>query len=306
MNIFSNGELIFRAFLSNARGHDMILSFHPMIEADKNIICAGREPDDTDLEAIKNSRAVILPQGCRISLYQMAVQHCPHVFPNYDAMIQYPGKTGQIRLFQKCQVPHPKSIVFDSLDQWQKRKPLTIRFPCVFKFSWGGEGHTVFYIESQNDLNAQIDNAREYEKTGQYGFLIQEFIPCQGRSLRMVIVNQSIVPYWRVQTDSFYSNIARGATIAYDIEPDLVESAKSLMIDFCKQTRINLAGFDFIFHEKHRTPLFLEINYFFGRKGLGGGEAFYKMLVTGIKEWLKSVDKNNHLDTKLYKTIINC
>jgi len=277
----------------------MVLSYHPMIEADKNIICAGREPQEADKEAIKNARAVILPQGCRTSLYLMAVKHCPHVFPNYDAMIQYPGKTGQIRLFQKWQVPHPKSLVFDSLDQWHQKKPLNIEFPCVFKFSWGGEGHTVYYIDSKNDLNSKIEIAREYEVTGQYGFLIQEYIPCQGRSLRMVIVNQSVASYWRVQTDSFYSNIARGASIAYDIEPELVASAKTLMMNFCKQTCINLAGFDFIFHEKHRTPLFLEINYFFGRKGLGGGEAFYKMLLTGIKEWLKSVDKKIHSDKKL-------
>jgi ribosomal protein S6--L-glutamate ligase len=268
----------------------MVLSFHPLIEADQNILCAGRNPGETEKKAIQNARAVILPQGCRISLYQMAVRHCQHVFPNYDAMIQYPGKTGQIRLFQKWGVPHPKSLVFESLDQWYKAKNLEIHFPCVFKFSWGGEGHTVFYLESQNDLDTRIDQAEKYEKTGQYGFIVQEYVPCQGRSLRMVIVNRTIASYWRVQSESFYSNIAKGATIAYDIEPDLVKSAKTIMIDFCNKTHINLAGFDFIFHEKYRTPLFLEINYFFGRKGLGGGEAFYQMLVTAIKDWLKSVD----------------
>jgi len=270
----------------------MILSFHPMIEADKNIICAGRQPNEIDRQAIQRARAVILPQGCRTSLYLMAVKHCPHVFPNYDCMIQYPGKTGQIRLFQKWKVPHPKSLVFDSLAQFYQLGDNDIQFPCVFKFSWGGEGHTVYYIDSQKDLDSKIDRAKAYEKTGQYGFIIQDYIPCKGQSLRMVIVNQTITSYWREQPDSFYSNIAKGATIKYDIEPKLVESAKSLMIDFCQNTQINLAGFDFIFHEKNRLPLFLEINYFFGRKGLGGGEAYYQMLVTGIKEWLKSVDNN--------------
>ena len=270
----------------------MILSFHPLIEADKNILCAGREPGETDKQAIQKAHAVILPQGCRLSLYQMAVAHCHHVFPNYDAMIQYPGKTGQVRLFQKWGVPHPKSLVFESLDQWYNKKNMKFHFPCVFKFSWGVEGHTVFYLESQKDLDTHIDQAKKYEKTGQYGFIIQEYVPCQGRSLRMVILNRTIASYWRVHSDSFYSNISKGATIAYDIEPDLVESAREMMIDFCNKTHINLAGFDFIFHEKHRTPLFLEINYFFGRKGLGGGEAFYKMFVTAIKDWLKSVDKN--------------
>jgi ribosomal protein S6--L-glutamate ligase len=39
----------------------MILSFHPLISADKNILCAGRNPNNHDLEAIKHADAVILP-----------------------------------------------------------------------------------------------------------------------------------------------------------------------------------------------------------------------------------------------------
>ncbi|KPA19756.1 RimK domain-containing protein ATP-grasp [Candidatus Magnetomorum sp. HK-1] len=271
----------------------MKLSFHPMIEADKNILCAGREPGKADRKAIQNARAVILPQGCRKSLYQMASKHCKYVFPNYDALFQYPGKTGQIKLFQKWGVPHPLTFVFESVDEYLHRdysEKSTIKFPCVFKFSWGGEGHTVFYVDSEIMLNQLIDRAVEFEKTGQFGFIIQEYIPCQGRSLRVVVINKTLTAYWRVHTDSFYSNIARGATIDYDSDPHLIEQAKTAMIDFCEKTHINLAGFDFLFHEKNCLPLFLEINYFFGRKGLGGAETYYKMLVTEIKDWLKMVD----------------
>ena len=63
----------------------MIVSFHPLFEADKNILCAGREPDADDLKAIKAAKAVILPQGCRQSLYEMARDNCQHVFPDYAA-----------------------------------------------------------------------------------------------------------------------------------------------------------------------------------------------------------------------------
>ena len=73
----------------------MILSFHPCFEADINIICAGREPDHNDSAAMRSAAAVILPQGCREALYRMAKQNCAHVFPNYDARFEYPGKTGQ-------------------------------------------------------------------------------------------------------------------------------------------------------------------------------------------------------------------
>ena len=59
----------------------MIVSFHPLFEADRNIICAGRE----DPAAIRAADAVILSQGCYRALYEMAWENCPHVFPNYDA-----------------------------------------------------------------------------------------------------------------------------------------------------------------------------------------------------------------------------
>ena len=66
----------------------MILSFHPCFDADRNIICAGRDPDEKDLAAIRAADAVILPQGCREALYLLVRQNCPHVFPDYDARFQ--------------------------------------------------------------------------------------------------------------------------------------------------------------------------------------------------------------------------
>jgi ribosomal protein S6--L-glutamate ligase len=276
----------------------MILSFHPLIEADKNIICAGREPSEKDLLAIKSANAVILPQGCRQSLYMMARQHCQHVFPNFDAMFQFPGKTGQTRLFHKYGVPHPETIPFDCVDDWINAKNITSHFPCVFKFSWGGEGHTVFYLESKDQLYNMIDRAKYYEQTGQFGFIIQKYIPCNGRSLRIVIINRSLFAYWRVQSDSFYSNIAQGATIDHESDPHLIILAKRSVMNFCEKTHINLAGFDFLFHENNNIPLFLEINYFFGRKGLGGAEAYYELLVSGVKDWLKMVDTKHSVKNK--------
>jgi ribosomal protein S6--L-glutamate ligase len=34
------------------------------------------------------------------------------------------------------------------------------------------------------------------------------------------------------------------------------------------------------------VPMLLEINYFFGRKGLGGSKAYYKLLHEEIQAWL--------------------
>ncbi|MBC8421185.1 MAG: hypothetical protein H8E10_21620, partial [Desulfobacterales bacterium] len=64
-------------------------------------------------------------------------------------------------------------------------------------------------------------------------------------------------------------------------------SAKAL----AKKTGINLAAIDFVFPiaDKDPEPLFLEINYYFGRRGLDGTENYYRLLYEAIQAWLRKV-----------------
>ena len=281
----------------------MILSFHPCFEADKNIICAGRNPDADDLAAIKAADAVILPQGCKETFYQISRNNCANVFPNFDARFQYPGKIGQIRLFQETDVPHPKSFTYHAVKSFSghhrrlpERPPFS--FPFVFKFDWGGEGDNVYLIKTFAELQDVLQRTKNFERTGQAGFLIQEYIPSSNRSLRVVVVGQQVFSYWRIHksksTKSFYSSLAKGAVIDADSDPDMQEAAVALVKDFCKKTGVNLAGFDVIFSSETKTkdPLLLEINYFFGRQGLGGSERFYELLTTEIKRWIDTLSLN--------------
>ena len=112
----------------------MILSFHPCFEADANIICAGRQPNSKDLKKIKASRAVILPQGCREPLYKMATDNCPHVFPDYRAKFEFPGKSGQIRLFKKTGVPSPITKIFKYVSSYKNQYPDVSALPGEFPF----------------------------------------------------------------------------------------------------------------------------------------------------------------------------
>ncbi len=135
-----------RKFLSK-----MIVSYHPLFEADKNIICAGRKPNGEDLAAIRAAKAVILGQGCYRSLYEMARANCSNVFPNYDAKFKYPGKIGQIKLFREINAPHPSTEIYSDLAWFHKKyrpKPghWPTRYPLVFKYDWGGEGETVYRV----------------------------------------------------------------------------------------------------------------------------------------------------------------
>ena len=57
---------------------------------------------------------------------------------------------------------------------------------------------------------------------------------------------------------------------------------------FCRRAGINVAGLDILFSGigNPGTPLFLEINYYFGRRGLGGSLRFYELLEQAADRWL--------------------
>ena len=273
----------------------MIVSFHPLFEADKNIICAGRKPNGEDLAAIKSAEAVILSQGCYRELYDMARENCPHVFPNYDARFKYPGKINQIKLFRKVKVAHPASEIFSHVASFHRQyheglTKLAFDFPLVFKLDWGGEGETVYLIDSADNFQRTLKKAAEYEKSGQAGFILQQYISSNSRTLRVVILGQRVISYWRIQknNDGFYSNLSKGAVIDSEAELGLQHKAVALIKYLCQKTGINLAGFDVIFSSENGDPdpMLLEINYFFGRKGLGGSENYYRILLQEIRNWL--------------------
>jgi ribosomal protein S6--L-glutamate ligase len=273
----------------------MIVSYHPLFDANKNIICAGRDPNAEDLAAIRAADAVILPQGCYLSLYEMARNNSSHVFPNYDARFRYPGKINQIKLFRKLKVNHPASDIFPTVASFHNQynaglSKTTFNFPLVFKFDWGGEGETVYLINSADELQNTLKKAAEYENSGQAGFILQKYIPSDNRTLRVVILGRRAISYWRTQEnrDGFHSNLARGAIIDSKSEPDLQRTGIAQIKNLCQNTGINLAGFDVIFSSENDNsdPILLEINYFFGRKGLGGSENYYEMLREEIRDWL--------------------
>jgi ribosomal protein S6--L-glutamate ligase len=276
----------------------MILSYHPCFSADKNLLCAGRNPGAEDLVAIRAADAVILPQGCSQSLYEMARNNCRHVFPNFDVRFEYTGKIGQARLFKEADVPHPGTEAFPGVDAFSKHygsisaKP-GCGFPFVFKFDWGGEGHHVHLIKSPEEFLNILETAKNFERTGQTGFIIQDKIFSRNRSLRVVVIGGAYISYWRIQenVEKFGSNIAKGAVIDACADPDLQEIGVRSVKDFCGKHEINLAGFDLLFSSEveNKTPFFLEINYFFGRKGLGGSKKFYELLTAEIEKWLTGI-----------------
>jgi ribosomal protein S6--L-glutamate ligase len=273
----------------------MILSFHPNIVADKNILCAGRFPNDKDRAAVSRARAIILPQGPSEMLYRMCRRHCAHVFPNYDMRFDYPGKLGQARLFQSLGASFPATFLFETVSDFRnKTQSVTpLQLPFIFKSNWGDEGYQVFLIKTMDALQEQLARAERLEKGGQRGFLLQEFVQHGGRSLRVVVMGKTLYSYWRQQTNpsKLLANLRAGAIIDHLSDPHLQTIGKQVAQDVCKNTGINLAGFDLLFpvDSEQKTPYLLEINYFFGRRGLGGSEKYYALLEKAVVAWLKGI-----------------
>lgn len=277
-----------------------ILSYNPCIEAGQNLIWNKRAKTDEHTAFLRNSQAVILPQTCSEQLYTLSSKNCSAVFPNYHARFHYPGKTGQARLFRKLEIPHPQTRVYTDINEWETKGGRdSCTFPSVFKLSWGGEGNNVALLQTENDLDHWLDNATASEKNGQKGFLIQQYIPTGGKSLRVVVIGDRFYSYWRIApatnekspqglAEGFYSNLAKGAEVQRNFMPERQAAAIHAFRSFCRQTQINLAGVDFIFSEAEREPepLFLEINYCFRCKGLGGHDKYMVHLTEAIREWL--------------------
>lgn len=277
----------------------MILSFHPCYVGDENRLCAGRDPDDDDMARMRAAKAVILPQGCRKTLFDAALRCCPRVFPDYTARFAWPEKTGQSRMFARYNVFHPLTAAFDCLADFNRQynsdpAEAGFAFPFVFKYNGSGEGANVWLADTPDTFARLLDRAADWEKTGQFGFLLQQYIETRGRSLRVAVVGKTLVSYWRIQPDNtgFQASAASGARIDHTADPGRRAAAEEQVLHLCRQTNINLAGFDLIFSENPApstpdTPLFLEINYFFGRTGLGGSEAFYRLLCAEIDKWIE-------------------
>jgi ribosomal protein S6--L-glutamate ligase len=270
----------------------MILSYHPIIEAHRNIICAGREPNAQDLAAIRQADAVILHQGCYPSLYRMVRGNSPHWFPNMDVRFDFPGKCGQARLFERLDLPRPPTSCYATVEAY-RRSPWPGPFPAVVKLDWGGEGDTVYKVTSTAGLAEALGVVERFEASGHFGFLVQQYIPSSHRVVRVAVVGTQLFSYWRIQPEGapFGTAVSKGARIDAAADPPLQAAAREEVRRICHQTGIQLAGFDLLFDENDLArglvrPLVLEINHFFGRRGLGGSDAYYRILEEEVDHWL--------------------
>ena len=270
-----------------------ILSMHPVIEGDGFYWDRGVW-DKNVFRKIQKARSVILPQTVEKELYHLCKKLCPHVFPNYDLRFKWEGKVGDTLAFWAFDVKHPHTLIFPKVETYlgdhpdmDHKVPALPGFPFVLKGARGGEGTQVWLIESSMELEERLQTLLQYELQGRSGFVIQEYLPALDRDLRVVVIGNRVVSYWR-KAQGFLHNIAQGGEIDAESDPELQAVGREKVRQFCQHSGINLAAFDLVFPSDGTEPFFLEINYTFGRTGLGGSENFYKLLRDAVQQWLQA------------------
>jgi ribosomal protein S6--L-glutamate ligase len=159
----------------------------------------------------------------------------------------------------------------------------------VVKPDRGGGGYLVRLVETRENLEQALEALRRVEQRGDYGFVVQRYHDTGCRDLRVVVIGDCYLSYWRCQSDpgEFRTNLGRGAHVDADSWPEQQQAACELVRAFCEASCLNLAAFDLIFpgDRGDSVPLFLEVNFCFGRRGIGGTPRFRNLLRRAVHRW---------------------
>jgi ribosomal protein S6--L-glutamate ligase len=275
----------------------MILSFHPCFDADVHVVLGSRSLNAGDLDLINRADAIILPQGRPKDLFKACLNSGAHLFPNYEMRFEYPGKIGQSLLFENLGCSCPETLRWPEVRQYRKTYPnienIPHELPFLIKDDQSHEAEGVFFVEDRQSLSSALDFLNRRERSGFLGFVTQAYVPSGGNVLRAVIIGRNIITYWKrpAEPGQIITTISKGATIDHLWRPDLQAKGRAECRSLAGKTGIDLAAVDFVFSfsKKDPEPFFLEINYYFGRRGLGGSEKYYQLFHQAIRDWMEEV-----------------
>jgi ribosomal protein S6--L-glutamate ligase len=276
----------------------MILSFHRHVEGDINLRLTPKGPfADTQSKVISLARGVVVTQSIGPDAYHFCRARCARVFPDYTHRFGFEGKYGNIKLFRQFHAPHPKTVCYAAVKHFASRHDRNgeslLPYPFVLKADRGGGGWGVFLVRNRQELMDRLQVLDDLDRHPTKRFIAQECISHKGRDLRVVVIGKEVKAYWRCQQEpgEFRNNVGRGAVINDLLDPGLIQKGIRCVRTFCAKTGINLAAFDVLFDRSRPEPepLLSEINFCFGRKGLGGSQRFYELLNQAVQQWASSL-----------------
>lgn len=259
-----------------------LVSFHHRIRLDYNLPPLTCLYDEETQRIVSGAKGVLMPKYLSPTRYRAICALAKSHFPDLSARFLYRGKSKQIKLFRSLKIPHPMTMLFH-------RPVLAARvlaehgppmaYPFVLKGDSGGGGSRVFPVASRDDYLDGLKTLPADEPV-----LVQRWVKNRGMDLRVVVVGSKVRSYFRVGGESFYNNICRGAAIDYGLYPEKQVMGAELAMKVSKLANIDMAGYDVMFPE-HGPPLMIEVNFFFGKKGLGGPRGFDELFFDAVMEW---------------------
>ncbi|WP_295873264.1 hypothetical protein [uncultured Zhongshania sp.] len=132
--------------------------------------------------------------------------------------------------------------------------------PFVAKLPKASQGSGVWLIQTRADWKAYLERTDI--------LYVQEYLPIN-RDIRVVIIGDQVVcAYWRLQSDQgFYNNVAKGGVIDQSPVP---AQAINLALHLATSLSIDHGGFDIAMVGDH--PYVFEFNRLFGNQGIEGGD----------------------------------
>ncbi|MCU0586560.1 MAG: hypothetical protein MUF52_00240 [Syntrophobacteraceae bacterium] len=261
------------------------VSFHPGIPLDVNLPVFSPVDDPGIQCLLQDATGVLLPSYVTPRRYAMITRWCRSWFPRLDTRFKSCGKTAQIQLFRRQGIRHPESVIFRDAEELQRYAAMADPpggYPCVLKGDTGGGGSTVFPVRSPKDLSRCLQRLPHDRP-----MLLQRWVDHGGMDLRVVVYGKQAVSYFRIGDGQFYNNVCRGGRLDHEGWPELRRKGVEAVRAFCHAVAIDVAGLDLMFPDSG-PPVFVEINFHFGRKGLGGSSGHRKYWLQAVQAWRAS------------------
>ena len=183
-----------------------------------------------------------------------------------------------LRVLNSAGLPTPKTELVRDLDQLEAAVDRVGGVPVVIKPLHGAQGQGTILAESAAGAVSMMQSVLFQSRE----FLIQQYIPCAGEDIRVIVVDGEVVAAKRRKAPAgdFRSNLARGGSARVEeVTPELGE----LAVHATQTLGLHCSGVDLL--PSTDGPVILEIN---GSPGLGGIEK-----VTGsdvASRWIMSLE----------------
>lgn len=265
------------------------MSLSPYVSLDHNLSLFAPLEDPEVRALLRGARGVVLPGYVSPWRYVAVTRLARRWFPRLEAARSLHGKARQILAFRRLGVRHPATWVFRNRQHaWSVLRTWGSPwgFPAVLKGDSGGGGSAVFPVHDPAGVWEKLERLPAQEPV-----LFQQWINHGGRDLRVVVYGSTAVSYFRVGGGGFYNNVSKGAAIDYEIAPEDQERGIRACLDLSRRLGIDLAAYDLMFPDAG-PPVFVEINFNFGRKGLGGAPGHRKYLQRAVERWCRDLTRD--------------